>query len=96
MPFDDILEGKVRRTSMSQPFLSTVAKYSGEPKTEKNQSVAQGKPVAEGKRIRESVTGCLQNGDQAGTFSLAVKMAGSGQSEVIALNLIRLLVAKLS
>ena len=71
VPFDDILEGKVRRKSMSQPFLSIVAKYSGEAKTEKNQSVAQGKPVAEGKRIRESVTGCLQNGDKAGTFSLA-------------------------
>ena len=71
VPFDDILEGKVRRTSMSQPFLRTVAKYSGETTTEETQSVAQGKPAAEGKRIRESVTGCLQNGDQAGTFSLA-------------------------
>ena len=39
VPFDDILEGKVRRTSMSQPFLRTVAKYSGEAKTEENQSV---------------------------------------------------------
>ena len=71
LPFDDILEGKVRRTSMSQPFLRTVAKYAGGAKTDENQSVAQGRPAAEGKRIRESVTGCLQNGDKAGTFSLA-------------------------
>jgi hypothetical protein len=72
VPFDDILEGKVRRTSMSQPFLRTVAKYSGEAKTEENQSVAQGKPVVKGKRVghSETVTGCLQKGD-AGTFSLA-------------------------
>ncbi len=73
VPFDDILEGKVRRTSMSQPFLRTVAKYSGEAKTEENQSVAQGKPVVKGKRIghSETVTGCLQKGEEAGTFSLA-------------------------
>src|SRR6202162_4388876 len=73
VPFDDILEGKVRRTSMSQPFLRTVAKYSGEAKTEENQSVAQGKLVVKGKRLghSETVTGCLQKGEEAGTFSLA-------------------------
>jgi lipid-binding SYLF domain-containing protein len=72
VPFDDILEGKVRRTTMSQPFLRTVAKYSGEAKTD-NQSVAQGKPVVKGKHVghNETVTGCLQKGDEAGTFSLA-------------------------
>src|SRR6202051_73504 len=51
VPFGDILEGKVRRTSMSQPFLRTVAKYSGGAKTEENQSAAQGKPVVKGKRL---------------------------------------------
>jgi hypothetical protein len=58
---------------MSQPFLRTVAKYSGEAKTEENQSVAQGTPVVKGKRIghSETVTGCLQKGEEAGTFSLA-------------------------
>jgi lipid-binding SYLF domain-containing protein len=74
VPFDDILEGKVRRASMSQPFLRTVAKYTGEAKTEENQSVAQGKPVVKGKRVghSETVTGCLQKGnDEAGAFSLA-------------------------
>jgi len=73
VPFDDILEGKVRRTSMSQPFLRTVAKYSGEAKTEENQSAAQGKPVVKQKPVghRETVTGCLQKGNAAGTFSLA-------------------------
>src|SRR6202790_5133094 len=30
VPFDDILEGKVRRARMSQPFLAAVRKYSGE------------------------------------------------------------------
>lgn len=29
VPFDEILEGKVRRTHMSQPFLSTLANYTG-------------------------------------------------------------------
>jgi SH3 domain-containing YSC84-like protein 1 len=72
VPFDDILEGKVRRISMSQPFLRTVAKYSGS-KTEENQSVAQGKPVVKGKPLghSETVAGCLQKGEEAGTFSLA-------------------------
>jgi SH3 domain-containing YSC84-like protein 1 len=72
VPFDDILEGKVRRTSMSQPFLRTVAKYSRGAKTD-NQSVAQGKPIVKGNRVghNETVTGCLQKDDEAGTFSLA-------------------------
>jgi lipid-binding SYLF domain-containing protein len=34
VPFGDILDGKVRRTSMSRPFLSTVSKYTGEKKSE--------------------------------------------------------------
>jgi SH3 domain-containing YSC84-like protein 1 len=72
VPFDNILEGKVRRTSMSQAFLKTVAKYSGGRTTEANQSVAQGKPGVKDKLVshRETVAGCLQKGDQAGTFSL--------------------------
>jgi SH3 domain-containing YSC84-like protein 1 len=72
VPFDDILEGKVRHTSTSQVLLKTVAKYSGQTKTEENQSVAQGKPVVKDKSVghSETVTGCLQKGDEAGTFSL--------------------------
>ena len=72
VPFDDILEGKVRRTSMSQPFLRTVAKYSGEAKAEDTQPLARGKPVVREKPVshNETVTGCLQKGDEAGTFSL--------------------------
>src|ERR1700674_1303886 len=34
VPFGDILAGKVRRTAMSHPFLSTVTKYTGEKKSE--------------------------------------------------------------
>lgn len=72
VPFDDILEGKVRRTSVSQAFLKTVAKYSGET-TGRNQLVAEGKAVVKGKNVghKETVSGCLQKGDEAGTFSLA-------------------------
>jgi lipid-binding SYLF domain-containing protein len=29
VPFDDILEGKVRPTPMSQPFLTTLSRYTG-------------------------------------------------------------------
>jgi len=29
VPFNDILEGKVRRTHLSQPFLSTPSRYTG-------------------------------------------------------------------
>jgi SH3 domain-containing YSC84-like protein 1 len=73
VPFDDILEGKVRHTSISQAFLKTVAKYTGEAKVEQNQSAAQGKPVLKDKGVsrREILTGCLQKGDQEGTFLLA-------------------------
>jgi lipid-binding SYLF domain-containing protein len=31
VPFDDILEGKVRRTHMSQPFLAALSHYTGTP-----------------------------------------------------------------
>jgi SH3 domain-containing YSC84-like protein 1 len=34
VPFGEILAGKVRRTAMSRPFLSTVSKYTGEKKSE--------------------------------------------------------------
>ncbi|MGA8620441.1 MAG: lipid-binding SYLF domain-containing protein [Candidatus Sulfotelmatobacter sp.] len=34
VPFDDILDGKVARPSMSQPFLTAVRKYAREAKAE--------------------------------------------------------------
>ena len=29
VPFEEILDGKVRRTHLSQPFLTTLARYTG-------------------------------------------------------------------
>jgi SH3 domain-containing YSC84-like protein 1 len=69
VPFGDILEGKVRRTSMSQPFLATLAKYSGEARAER-QTVARQTAPHNSVSHTKSVTGCLQAGDQPGQFSL--------------------------
>ena len=40
VPFDDILEGKVRRTHMSQPFLATLTRYTGGATTSENKPSA--------------------------------------------------------
>src|SRR6266567_630069 len=40
VPFDDILEGKVGRTSMSRPFLTALTKYADGIKTDEGQTVA--------------------------------------------------------
>ena len=78
MPFGDILEGKVRRTSMSRPFLTTLTKYEG-VKTAEGQTVAarqstQPKPIAHTK----TVTGCLQTVRNRTNSLLGAKMVGSG------------------
>jgi lipid-binding SYLF domain-containing protein len=41
VPFDDILEGKVRRTHASQPFLSTLSRYTGATTSENKPSAAR-------------------------------------------------------
>jgi SH3 domain-containing YSC84-like protein 1 len=41
VPFDEILEGKVRRTHMSQPFLSALSRYTGSVSTENKPSAAR-------------------------------------------------------
>jgi SH3 domain-containing YSC84-like protein 1 len=41
VPFDDILEGKVRRTHMSQPFLATLSRYTGTTTSENKPSAAR-------------------------------------------------------
>jgi lipid-binding SYLF domain-containing protein len=41
VPFDDILEGKVRRTHMSQPFLATLSRYTGTVTSENKPSAAR-------------------------------------------------------
>jgi SH3 domain-containing YSC84-like protein 1 len=41
VPFDQILEGKVHRTSMSQPFLSALSRYTGPASTEAKPSAAR-------------------------------------------------------
>jgi lipid-binding SYLF domain-containing protein len=41
VPFDQILEGKVRRTSISQPFLSALSRYTGPASTEAKPSAAR-------------------------------------------------------
>lgn len=41
VPFDDILEGKVRRTHMSQPFLSALSRYTGTTTSENKPSAAR-------------------------------------------------------
>jgi lipid-binding SYLF domain-containing protein len=71
VPFGDILEGKVHRPSMSRPFLATLTKYAGGPKTG-GQTVAtrQTSPYKIMAHTK-SVTGCLRTGDQPGQFSLA-------------------------
>jgi SH3 domain-containing YSC84-like protein 1 len=74
VPFGDILEGKVRRTSMSRPFLTALTKYAGGVKTAEGQTVAarqstQPKPTAH----TRTVTGCLQTGAQPNEFSIAGK-----------------------
>ncbi len=74
VPFDDILEGKVGRTSMSRPFLTALTKYADGIKTDEGQTVAarqstQPKPIAH----TRMVTGCLQTGAQANEFSITGK-----------------------
>jgi len=41
VPFNDILEGKVRRTHMSQPFLSALARYTGTTTSQNKPSAAR-------------------------------------------------------
>src|ERR1700676_3451386 len=41
VPFDDILEGKVRRARMSQPFLATLSRYTGTVTSENKPSAAR-------------------------------------------------------
>ena len=41
VPFDDILEGKVRRPRMSQPFLATLSRYTGTVTSENKPSAAR-------------------------------------------------------
>jgi lipid-binding SYLF domain-containing protein len=41
VPFDEILEGKVRRTHTSQPFLSALSRYTGSVSTENKPSAAR-------------------------------------------------------
>src|SRR3984957_14739836 len=41
VPFDDILEGKVRRTHMSQPFLATLSRHTGSVTSENKPSAAR-------------------------------------------------------
>src|SRR6266571_3717479 len=41
VPFDDILEGKVRRTRMSEPFLSALSRYTGPAGAEAKPSAAR-------------------------------------------------------
>ena len=41
VPFDDILEGKVRRTRLSRPFLSTLANYTGTTESMNKPSAAR-------------------------------------------------------
>ena len=41
VPFDEILEGKVRRTHMSQPFLSALSRYTGSVSTKNKPSAAR-------------------------------------------------------
>lgn len=41
VPFDEILEGRVRRTHMSQPFLSALSRYTGSVSTENKPSAAR-------------------------------------------------------
>lgn len=41
VPFDEILEGKVRRTHMAQPFLSALSRYTGSVSTENKPSAAR-------------------------------------------------------
>src|ERR1700680_1073596 len=41
VPFDDILEGKVRSTHMSQPFLATLSRYTGTVTSENKPSAAR-------------------------------------------------------
>src|SRR5450755_211687 len=71
VPFGDILEGKVRRTGMSRPFLATLTKYAGAGKKTEVEAVAT-RQTSPHKSIAhtKSVTGCLQAGDQPGQFSL--------------------------
>jgi SH3 domain-containing YSC84-like protein 1 len=70
VPFGDILEGKVRRTSMNRPFLATLTKYTGAGKAE-GEAVAARRTSPHNSVVHtKSVTGCLQAGDQPGQFSL--------------------------
>ena len=74
VPFGDILEGKVRRTSSSRPFLSALTKYAGGAGPDAGQTVASRKtgrnnPVAHAK----IVTGCLQSGTQPNEFAISDK-----------------------
>jgi lipid-binding SYLF domain-containing protein len=41
VPFDQILEGKVRRTSISQPFLSALSRYTSPAGAEARPSAAR-------------------------------------------------------
>ncbi len=41
VPFTDILEGKVRRTHLSQPFLSTLSRYTGATTSDNKPSAAR-------------------------------------------------------
>jgi lipid-binding SYLF domain-containing protein len=41
VPFDQILEGKVRRTSTSQPFLTALSRYTGPAGAEAKPSAAR-------------------------------------------------------
>jgi lipid-binding SYLF domain-containing protein len=88
VPFDDILEGKVRRTSMSQPFLATLAKYTGTGKPEKEAVATRQTAPHSTVAHTKSVTGCLQAGDQPGQFSLtgADGRAWMLQSKVVKLD----------
>jgi lipid-binding SYLF domain-containing protein len=88
VPFGDILEGKVRRSSMSRPFLATLTKYAGAGTTE-GEAVAT-RQTSPHKSIAhtKSVTGCLQTGAQPGQFSLtgADGKVWALRSDVVKLN----------
>jgi lipid-binding SYLF domain-containing protein len=71
VPFGDILEGKVRRTSMARPFLATLSKYAGGPRAEHPTVAANKTSTRRPAALNKSVTGCLQNADQSGQFSVA-------------------------
>lgn len=74
VPFGDILEGKVRRTATSRPFLSTLTKYAGGGRTEERQTVAARHPVQTNSSAHaRMVTGCLQAGAQANEFTMVDK-----------------------